>query len=143
MSAVGRSSSSRPRGALRRVERCWPGAAQARRPETDSVRRTCSTQARRRAGLTAPATLEEAQRRALLRQATLLALAGDTAPLAALGAEFAPRLAGGPLEEPFVALTADPPRRLADLPRLQRELQLFRSFPARLEPLRAAGLATR
>ena len=62
---------------------------------------------------------------------------------AALGAEFAPRLAGGPLAEPFVALTADTPRSLADLPRLQRELQLFRSFPARLEPLRAAGLATR
>src|SRR5215218_5816964 len=49
-SAVSRSSSSRPRGALRRVERCWPSAAQARRSETDSVRRTCSTQARRRAG---------------------------------------------------------------------------------------------
>jgi hypothetical protein len=32
---------------------------------------------------------------------------------------------------------------LADLPRLQRELQLFRSLPIRLEPLRAASLATR
>src|SRR6476620_12187174 len=38
MSAVSRSSSSRPRGGL--------GTAQARRSETDSSRRTCSMQAR-------------------------------------------------------------------------------------------------
>src|ERR1051325_4769671 len=38
-------------GILRCVERCWPSAAQARRFEIDSCRRTCSTQARRRAGL--------------------------------------------------------------------------------------------
>jgi hypothetical protein len=40
-----------PRGGLRCVERCWPSTAQARRSETDSSRRTCSMQARRRAGL--------------------------------------------------------------------------------------------
>jgi hypothetical protein len=51
MSAVSRSSSSRPRGILRCVERCWPSAAQARRSEIDSTPRTCSMQARRRAGL--------------------------------------------------------------------------------------------
>src|SRR5262249_58672209 len=51
MSAVRRSSSSRPRGTLRCVERCCPSAAQARRSETCSWARTCSTQARRRAGL--------------------------------------------------------------------------------------------
>src|SRR5436190_9689921 len=51
MSAVSRSSSSRPCGILRCVERCWPSAAQARRSETRSSRRTCSIQARRRAGL--------------------------------------------------------------------------------------------
>src|SRR5689334_622151 len=50
MSAVSWSSSSRPRGVLRCVERCWPSAAQARRSETFSSRRTCSMQARRRAG---------------------------------------------------------------------------------------------
>ena len=37
MSAVSRSSSSRPRGTLRCVERCWPSAAQARRSETCSL----------------------------------------------------------------------------------------------------------
>src|SRR5262245_26090588 len=51
ISAVRRSSSSRPRGILRCVERCCPSAAQARRSETCSCARTCSMQARRRAGL--------------------------------------------------------------------------------------------
>src|SRR4029078_1124143 len=50
MSPVRRSSSSRPRGTLRCVERCCPSAAQARRSETCSCARTCSMQARRRAG---------------------------------------------------------------------------------------------
>ena len=49
--ALSRSSSSRPRGTLRCVERCWPSAAQARRSDTPSSRRTCSMQTRRRAGL--------------------------------------------------------------------------------------------
>src|SRR5262245_28425997 len=39
------------RGTLRCVERCCPSAAQARRSETCSCARTCSMQARRRAGL--------------------------------------------------------------------------------------------
>src|SRR4029453_13513877 len=47
VSAVSRSSSSRPRGTLRCVERCCPSAAQARRSETCSCARTCSMQARR------------------------------------------------------------------------------------------------
>src|SRR3954463_996563 len=51
MSALSRSSSSRTLGTLRCVERCWPSAAQARRSDTPSSRRTCSMQARRRAGL--------------------------------------------------------------------------------------------
>jgi hypothetical protein len=91
----------------------------------------------------APAALEEAQARAVLRQAALLGLAGDQLALAALASEFAPRLAGGRLSEPFAALTAGPVQGLADLPRLQRELNLFRSLPGRLEPLRAASLGAR
>ncbi|WP_135467388.1 hypothetical protein [Crenalkalicoccus roseus] len=90
-----------------------------------------------------PAALEMSHRRVLLRQAALLALAGRAGDLAALGAEFGPRMRNGPLAEPFAALTADPLRGLADLPRLQRELQLFRALPAGLEPLRAASLGTR
>ena len=51
ISAVRRRSSSRPRGTLRCVERGCPSAAQARRLETCNCARTCSMQARRRAGL--------------------------------------------------------------------------------------------
>src|SRR5213078_1298129 len=51
VSAVSRSSSSRPRGILRWVERCCPSAAQTRRSETCMTSLTCSIQARRRAGL--------------------------------------------------------------------------------------------
>src|SRR6476469_4843983 len=51
LSAVSRSSSSRPRGTLRCVERCCPSAAQARRSETCMTAWICSIQARRRAGL--------------------------------------------------------------------------------------------
>src|SRR4051812_6363967 len=50
-SAVNRSSSGRPRGTLRCVERCCPSAAQARRSETCITSLICSMQARRRAGL--------------------------------------------------------------------------------------------
>ncbi|MDB5371625.1 MAG: hypothetical protein JWP04_267 [Belnapia sp.] len=91
----------------------------------------------------APAALNEQQRRLILRQATLLALAGDEAGLADLRGEFAARLQDGPLAEAFALITAKQLRGLADLPRLQRELQLFRSMPSRLEALRAGGPVTR
>src|SRR5215831_10435634 len=51
MAAVNRASSTRRRGILRGVARCWPSATQARRSEIDSTARTCSMQPRRRAGL--------------------------------------------------------------------------------------------
>ena len=89
-----------------------------------------------------PAPLAEAQARNVLRQAALLGLVGDSTGLSALAAQYGPRLAAGPLADAFGALTADPMRGLADLPRLQRELRLFRALPS-LEPLRAASLGTR
>jgi hypothetical protein len=91
----------------------------------------------------APAALDESQRRRVLRQAVLLALAGEEAGLGALRERHAARMGEGPLAEAFSVLTADPLRGLADLPRLQRELQLFRNLPRRLEALRAGGPVTR
>ncbi|MFC7476872.1 hypothetical protein ACFQS7_21065 [Dankookia sp. GCM10030260] len=91
----------------------------------------------------APAALDDTQRRLLLRQATLLALAGDEATLGALRVQHASRMGEGPLAEAFALFSGDPLRGLADLPRLQRELQLFRSLPARLEALRAGAPLTR
>lgn len=90
-----------------------------------------------------PAPYEAAQRRTLLRQAAMLALAGDEPALAALRAAHAPRMGDGPLGDAFALLTADPLRGLADLPRLQSELQLFRNLPTRLEALRAGAPLTR
>ncbi len=82
--------------------------------------------------------LSEAQQRLVLRQAALLAMAGDERGLAQHRGRFAAQLAAGPMAGAFDALTTDPVRGLADLPRLARELNLFRSFPQRLEPLRTA-----
>ncbi len=90
-----------------------------------------------------PAPLEVPQRRMLLRQAALLALAGEDSALGALRAAETARMGDGALAEAFALLTADPLRGLADLPRLQRELQLFRSLPGRLEALRAGASVTR
>jgi hypothetical protein len=91
----------------------------------------------------APAPLDEQQRRLVLRQAAMLVLAGDEPALTALRKDYAPRIEDGPLIEAFTMLTADQLRGLADLPRLQRELQLFRDMPPRLEALRAGGSVTR
>ncbi|TCZ63654.1 hypothetical protein [Roseicella aquatilis] len=90
-----------------------------------------------------PAPIEDRQRRLLLRQAALLALAGEDAALGRLRAAQAGRMGHGALAEAFQVLTADPLRGLADLPRLQRELRLFRALPGRLEALRAGAPVTR
>ena len=91
----------------------------------------------------APAVLTDAEARLVLRQAVLLALAGDEAGLVTLREAQAGRVGAGPLADAFALLTGDPLRGLADLPRLQRELQLFRSLPSRLEALRAGPPLTR
>ncbi len=91
----------------------------------------------------APAALDAAQQRTLLRQAALLVLAGDEAGLAVLRTAQGGRLPAGPLAEGFAALTAESLKGLADLPRLAREQQLFRNLPRRLEALRAGAPVTR
>lgn len=82
--------------------------------------------------------LDEPGQRLVLRQAALLAMAGDEAGLAQHRARHVSRMEAGEIGTAFDALTTDPVRGLADLPRLARELNLFRSFPQRLEPLRTA-----
>jgi hypothetical protein len=82
--------------------------------------------------------LDEAGQRLLLRRAALLALAGDEPGLARLRQAYRARTSTGPAAAALDALTADPARGLADLPRLQRELNLFRTMPVFREPLRTA-----
>ncbi|NDG49748.1 MAG: hypothetical protein EBY30_12100, partial [Rhodospirillales bacterium] len=81
--------------------------------------------------------------RGLVRQAALLALADDRQGLAGLRAARSPILAGSPGEAAFNLLTSDPVRGLADLPRLQRELELFRVLPAKLDQLRTRSAMAR
>ena len=69
-------------------------------------------------------------------------MAGDERALAALRRSHGPRMAQAPLSSAFEALTADPVRGLADLPRLARELNLFRSLGQMRETLRTAALPT-
>lgn len=80
----------------------------------------------------APAPLDDAQRRDATRLAAFVALAGDDARLATLKDSLKPRMGEGPLAEAFSLLTSDPLRGIADLGRLQRELDLMRALPGRL-----------
>jgi hypothetical protein len=86
----------------------------------------------------APAPLAQATQREVLRLAALLALTGDDAGLAQHRAHYAGRITEPSLARGFEALTADPLRGLADLPRIARELDLFRQIPTSAAPLRTA-----
>jgi hypothetical protein len=90
-----------------------------------------------------PASLSPATQRDVLRLAALLALAGDDAGLTQHRARFSGRISEPALAQGFEALTADPVRGLADLPRIARELELFRPIPGRGAPLRTAQNAPR
>jgi hypothetical protein len=85
-----------------------------------------------------PSTAQE-----VLRAAAYAALAGDSARLAALRAAWLEKLGTGPIAEAVALLTADPVRGLSDLPRLQRELNLFRGFPHKLDAFRTAAVSSR
>ena len=78
------------------------------------------------------AALTPAQRRDVARLAAFHALAGNTVPVASLAAQVAGRMGEGPVADVFALLVSDPLRGIADVPRLARELDLFRALPARL-----------
>jgi hypothetical protein len=81
--------------------------------------------------------------RDVLDAAAFAALGGDAARLAGLRSAWLARMGEGAAKEAFGLLTADPVRGLSDLPRLQRELDLFRGFPHLLEAFRTAALSSR
>jgi len=89
------------------------------------------------------APLPPALLRTVVRHAALLAMAGDNPGLARIRTARSPLLQGSPAEAPFELLTTDPVRGLADLARLTRELELFRTLPSRLDQLRTASASTR
>jgi hypothetical protein len=92
------------------------------------------------AGKTVPATgsLDDAQRRTLLRLAGATAQAGDPAALTALRQREGKRMDGGPLGDMFRLLTSGPVQDGADLTRAGREIALARSIPADLKALEPA-----
>jgi hypothetical protein len=81
--------------------------------------------------------------RDVLDAAAFAALGGDAERLAGLRSAWLGRMGEGMAKEAFGLLTADPIRGLSDLPRLQRELDLFRGFPHLLEAFRTAALSSR
>ena len=82
-------------------------------------------------------TLDDAQRRALLRLATAAARAGDEATLRRLNAGESVRMSGGPLGDMFDLLTAAPVRTTSDLRRARQEVGLARALPAALKALQS------
>ncbi len=89
------------------------------------------------AGKTVPAagSLNDAQRRTLLRLAGATAQADDPAALAGLRQREGKRIGGGPLGDMFRLLTSGPIQGSADLGRAGREIALARGIPADLKAM--------
>jgi hypothetical protein len=89
------------------------------------------------AGKTVPAagSLNDAQRRTLLRLAGATAQAGDPAALAALRQREGKRMDGGSLGDMFRLLTSGPIEDSADLSRARREIALARGIPTDLKAM--------
>jgi hypothetical protein len=86
------------------------------------------------------ATLDEPQRRLLVRFAAAAALAGDTATLASLAATRGAQMANGAFAEPFRLLTQDPAGGAVDLPRLAAEVELARALPRSIAAIGGAAV---
>ncbi len=89
------------------------------------------------------AALAPAAQRLVLRTAAAALLAGEDTRAASLAGAFGPRMAGTEAATAFATLTGDPAAALLALPRLTRELDLFRNAPPRLEALRTGAPVTR
>jgi len=87
-------------------------------------------------------SLDDGQRRTLLRLATAAARAGDQAELATLREHDTERMATGPLADMFRLLTADQVRGVMDLKRSGQEAALARALPAALKALQQSGAQT-
>jgi hypothetical protein len=83
----------------------------------------------------AAGSLNDAQRRTLLRLAGATAQAGDPAALAALRQREGKRMEGGPLGDMFRLLTSGPLQGSTDLSRVGREIALARGIPTDLKAL--------
>jgi hypothetical protein len=91
------------------------------------------------AGKTIPrdGSLDDGQRRTVLRLVTAAARAGDEAALSAIRQREGQRMGSGPLADMFRLLTADPIRGVADLKRAGREAGLARDLPNQLKAVQS------
>ncbi|MFC0407513.1 hypothetical protein [Roseomonas elaeocarpi] len=85
----------------------------------------------------------EARRRIVARAAAFAALSGDARRSVALRRRWSGKMGDGASAQALEALTRDPVRAVAELPRWEAELNLFRGFPGRLEPLRTDAASSR
>jgi hypothetical protein len=86
-------------------------------------------------------SLNDTQRRTLLRLATASARAGDDTALANLRQQDMPRMGDGPLADMFRLLTAAQVRGVGDLKRAGQEAALARALPGQLRAVQpGAGL---
>jgi len=81
-------------------------------------------------------TLDDAQRRTMVRLAAAAARIGDDGAIAMLRTRDVPRMGTGPLADMFRLLTADPVRALTDLKRSGQEAVLAHALPEDIKSVR-------
>ncbi len=108
----------------------WELSAQLREKTHDWQGATAALQRLVQAGVQASGALSDAQQDLVLRLASAASQAGDGEVLRALSTGAAKRLSPGPRASLFAALTVQPVRDIADLPRAQRDAAATRSLPA-------------
>ena len=102
----------------------WPAATEALADQAESL-------------LPADGSLNDSQRRLLIRLASAASQAGDQAMLERLRTRESPRMANGPLGDMFRLLTADRVQSASDLKRAGQEMALARTVPDGIKALAA------
>jgi hypothetical protein len=108
----------------------WELAARLREKSHDWRGAELALQRLVQAGVPASGALTPAQQDLVLRLASAASQAGDGAALRALSAGAASRLSPGPRADLFAALSIQPVREVADLPRAAREAAAAQALPS-------------
>jgi tetratricopeptide (TPR) repeat protein len=123
LSAMGTAAADEARASILERAQDWPGAETALK---DYVAKA----------VPASGTLDDTQRRTLLRLATAAARVGDDGVLGTLRTQDLPRMGSGPLLNMFQLLTSDPVHGPADLRRSGQEAVLAHALPEDLKAIR-------
>ncbi|MDR3536711.1 MAG: hypothetical protein P4L71_09450 [Acetobacteraceae bacterium] len=126
LATLGSAAADEARAAILEKAQDWPAAEQALR---EYVTKT----------IPESGSLDDGQRRTVLRLTTAAARANDDAMLADLRTHQLERMGEGPLADMFRLLTVEPVRASADLKRAGQEAGLVRSIPTGLKALQPTG----